>query len=97
MNAAMYEFPEKGKWQALYKAAIVEADSTKLPDRIAEAQKVIVERARDLFQAGGENFEEEQALDTAICVLHALRGTMKSRSVAPQPTCNDKQKALISG
>jgi hypothetical protein len=89
MNAAMYEFPESGKWQALYKAAIVEADSTKLPDRIAEAKKVIVERARDLFQAGGENFEEEQALDDAIRVLHALHGTLKSRMIALRLTCNE--------
>jgi hypothetical protein len=72
MNARIYEFPENKKWQECYKAAIVEADSTKLPDRIAEAKKVIGQRARELFQTTGNNFEEEQALDVAICVLHAL-------------------------
>lgn len=82
MSAVVYEFPDDRNWQALYKAAIVEVDSTKLLDRIAEAKKVMVERARDLFQTSGDNFEEEQALDTAICVLHALRGTVKSRSIA---------------
>jgi hypothetical protein len=82
MSAVVYEFPDDRNWQALYKAAIVEVDSTKLLDRIAEAKKVMVERARDLFQTNGDNFEEEQALDTAICVLHALRGTVKSRSIA---------------
>jgi hypothetical protein len=49
-----------------------EVDSTKLPDRIAEAKRAIVTRARELFQTSGENFEEEQALDTAVCVFHAL-------------------------
>jgi hypothetical protein len=89
MNARVYEFPENKKWQECYKAAIVEADSTKLPGRIAEAKKVIGQRARELFQTTGNNFEEEQALDVAICVLHALHGTLKSRSIAVQPIRND--------
>ena len=62
MNAVIYEFPVNKNWQALYKAAIVEADSTKLSDRIAKAKKVIAESARELFQTSGDNFEEEQAL-----------------------------------
>ena len=89
MNAVMYEFPENRNWQTLYKAAILEVDSTKLPDRIAAANKGSAERARELFQMSGDNLEEEQALDTAICVLHALRGTLKSQSIAPQLICND--------
>jgi hypothetical protein len=93
MNALIYEFPVNRTWQASYKAAIAEVDSTKLPVLIAEAKKEIVERARDLFQRSGENFEEEQALDTAICVLHALHGTLKSRSIAMQPTRNDHKTA----
>jgi hypothetical protein len=90
MNAVIYEMPEIRNWQVLYKAAIAEVDSTKLPDRIAEAKRAIVTRARELFQTSGENFEEEQALDTAVCVLHALHGTLKSRSIAP---CNDRKTA----
>jgi hypothetical protein len=78
MNAVIYEFPENGDWQALYNAAIAEVDATKLPDRISEAKRAIVGRARELSQTSGENFEEEQALGTAICVLHALHGTLKS-------------------
>lgn len=79
MNATIYEFPQSKNWQECYKAAIVEADSTKLPNRIAEAKKVIGQRARELFQATGNNFEEEQALDVAMCVLHSLEGALKSR------------------
>jgi hypothetical protein len=93
LNALIYEFPDSRNWQALYKAAIVEIDSTKLLDRIAEAKKAIVERARELFQASGNNFEEEQALDNAIWALHALHGTVKSRSIALQMTCNDQRTA----
>jgi hypothetical protein len=89
MSARIYEFPENKKWQECYKAAIVEADSTKLPDRIAEAKKVIGQRARQLFQTTGNNFEEEQALEVAICALHALHGTLKSRPIAVQAIPND--------
>ena len=91
MDAVIYDFAENGDWQALYKAAIAEVDSTKLPGRIAEAKRVIVERARELFKTSGENFEEEQALDTAICTLHALHGTLKSHS-ALQVSCNDRKR-----
>jgi hypothetical protein len=90
MNAVIYEFPAKRNWQALYKAAIVEVDSTKQSDRIAEAKRVIAKRARELFQMSGDHFQEEQALDTAVCVLHALHGTLKSRSTAVQP---DEQRS----
>ena len=93
MNAAIYEFPENRNWQALYKAAIVEVDSTKRLDRISEAKRAIVERARELFQTTGDNFREEQALDTALCVLHALQGTVKSRSIALQRPRNEHQTA----
>lgn len=93
MNAVIYDFPEHVDWQALYEAAIAEVDATKLPDRIAEAKRAIVTRARELFQTSGENFEEEQALDTAVCVLHALHGTLKSRSIALQLACNDRKAA----
>ena len=89
MNARIYEFPENKKWQECYKAAIVEADSTKLPDRIAEAKKVIGQPARELFETKENNFEEKQALDVAMFVLHALQGTLKPRPIAVHLIRND--------
>jgi len=83
MSAGIYQFPENRDWQALYKAAIVEVDSTIQRERIAEAEKLIVARARELFQMGGEHFQEEQALDAAIGMLHALHGTLKPRPTVP--------------
>jgi hypothetical protein len=47
----------------LYKAALFEVDKTRLPDRIAQAEKALALRARELFNAAGDNIEEEQALD----------------------------------
>ena len=79
MSTMIYQLPENRDWQALYKAAIVEVDSTKQPERIEEAKKQIVGRARELFQRSGDHFQEKQALDAAIGVLHALQSTLKRR------------------
>jgi len=60
-------------WRGLYKAALFEVDKTRLPDRIAQAEKALALRARELFYAAGDNIEEEQALDDTMYALHALR------------------------
>jgi hypothetical protein len=86
MSSAISEFPQHRNWRVLYKAAIVEIDLTKVPDRIAEAKKEIVQRARELFRITGNNMEEEQALDAAMCVLHTLHSTLKPRPLlVPTP------------
>jgi hypothetical protein len=65
-------------WRTLYRAAILESDVSKVPDRIAEAKKEIVQRARELFQENRNNIEEEQALDSAMRSLHVFRSTLKT-------------------
>ena len=60
-------------WRDLYKAALFEVDKTRLPERMAQAEKAVVLRARELFYAAGDNIEEGQALDDAMYTLHALR------------------------
>ncbi|GAC1437999.1 MAG: hypothetical protein NVS9B5_37820 [Terriglobales bacterium] len=64
-------------WRLLYRAALAEIDKTKLPERIAEAEKAIVLRARELFhgrsEKSGDNGEETGALDQVMYALHALR------------------------
>jgi len=64
-------------WRTLYRAAIFEPDLTEIPRRIAEAQKEIVHRARELFQETGNNIQEVQALDSALGTLHVFRSTLK--------------------
>ena len=66
-----------GKWREFYNAAIPKLDSTSLPERIAEAEKALVQHARELLQRTGDNIEEEQALDDATYVLQGLRSTCK--------------------
>jgi len=64
-------------WRELYKAALFEADKTKLPERIAQAEKALALKARELFYVAGDSIEEGQALDNAVYALHALRSALK--------------------
>jgi hypothetical protein len=41
-------FPARG-WHELYHAAIIELDSAKLPGRIAEARRAILDRAKEIL------------------------------------------------
>jgi hypothetical protein len=72
-------------WRRFYQAAILELDSSNLPRLIAEAEQVIIQRARELFSEPGDHVEEKEALDDAIYCLRALRGTLK-RPVAAETT-----------
>ena len=64
-------FPRVPRWHELYKAALFETDRDKIPQRIAEAEKSIVARARELFATNTDNIEEDQALDDALYALQA--------------------------
>jgi hypothetical protein len=63
-------------WQALYKAALFEMNRSKVAERIAEAERVIAARARDLFNEPTDTIEEQHALDDALYALHALKGCL---------------------
>lgn len=63
-------------WRVDYLLAIQEADRSKLPDRIAKAQKMILARARELFDIPGDNIEEGHALDDALYALQALESCL---------------------
>ncbi|MGA3193569.1 MAG: hypothetical protein ABSD39_01075 [Terriglobales bacterium] len=63
------------RWKDLYIAALFEVDRSVLPDRIAQAQTALVQRARQLFYTPGDHIEEEVALEDAMYALQALRNT----------------------
>ena len=67
---------------AVYRAALSEIDKNKLPERIAEAERAVVLRARELFQAAGDNGEETEALDDVMYALHALRSNYQNLGVS---------------
>ncbi len=69
-------------WRALYMAALFETNRSLIPVRIAEAEEAIVTRARELFSAGDDTIEEDQALDDALYALRALQSCVESGTVA---------------
>jgi hypothetical protein len=72
---ACSHLPDIRAWRRLYTAALFEVDSSKLPERIADAEAALIMRARELFHAPGDNIEEEEAVDDAMYALKALRNT----------------------
>jgi len=78
MSTGSFKSPDTRYWRQLYRAALSEIDKSKLPERIAEAEKAVVLRARELFHAAGDNGEETEALDHLMYALHALRSNYQS-------------------
>jgi hypothetical protein len=77
MSTGISKSRDSRYWRQLYRAVLSEIDKSQLPERIAEAEKAVVLRARELFQAAGENGEETEALDDVMYALHALRSNYR--------------------
>jgi hypothetical protein len=60
-------------WKKLYSAALLENDRSRIPGRIAEAEKEIVKRVRNLFQSPEHSTLETDALEEALRMLQALK------------------------
>ena len=73
MNIGISKPPDTRDWRQLYRAALSEIGKSKLSECIAEAEKAVVLRGRELFQAAGDNGEETETLDDVMYALHALR------------------------
>ena len=86
MNTGACKGVDAQSWKDLYQAAMCETDVNKLSERIAHAEAALVMRARQLFYTSGDKFEEEESLDDALCILHALRSSLKRRPSAIQST-----------
>ena len=80
-NRATSQFPGSA-WRELYKAALFETDRNRIPSRIDEAEKAIIERARELFGSSTDTIEEDQALDDALYALRALQHCVGSNDPA---------------
>ena len=71
-------------WRELYSAAVLESNQQKLPERIWEAERELIRRARELFLVPSHDFEEEQAIDQTLRELSIWRDSLnlKHRSAA---------------
>jgi hypothetical protein len=81
MSTDISKSPDSRCWRQLYRAALFEIEQSKLPLRIAEAEKAVVLRARELFQAAGDNGAETEAMDHAMYALHGLRSNYQSLGI----------------
>jgi hypothetical protein len=75
MSTKLCASPTHKNWKELYRAALFEADSNRLSQRIALAERALAARARELFYAGGEDLQERVAIDAAISALQTLHAT----------------------
>lgn len=65
-------------WYSLYQAALLETDRGLIPARIAKAERVILDRVKELFAVDFDHMEEDQTLDDALYALRALRSCLIS-------------------
>jgi len=78
------------EWRALYRAALYETDRQSLPLRIADAERAIVLRGRELFFVVGQGEEAElldeeaKLLEDALYALRALRNCVQLRTREPE-------------
>jgi hypothetical protein len=63
-------------WKDLYRAALFELNKSKLSGRIADAEKTIAARGRELFNAGDHTVLERSELKVALYALVALRSSL---------------------
>ena len=75
MEAGTHLFAQENDWKELYKAAVFEDDNSKIPQRIAEAEKALAARALELFGATDDQVREQQAMENAMYFLRLLRKT----------------------
>ena len=94
MSTGICKSPASRYWRALYRVAVSGIDMSKLPERMAEAEKAVVLRARELFQAADDNGEEKEALEDAMYVLHALGSNCQMRQGPPQNLKNGEPLTL---
>ena len=69
--------PRTWAWRELYVAALMEANDQKMSARIVQAERAILDRARELFNSSGGNLQEGQALDDALYALRALKSCLE--------------------
>jgi hypothetical protein len=77
-NPQPSKLSSRRSWHAVYRAALFENDPLKIPDRILQAERVLILRARKLFNTSKDKFEERQAVHHALYTLSALRDSLKS-------------------
>lgn len=75
MDARMQKSPVHRDWKEIYKAALFEDDNSKIPQRIAEAERALAARALEVFGASDDQIREQRAMENARYFLRMLGNT----------------------
>jgi len=67
-------------WYELYRAALSETDTSKIPSRIEEARRALVFRSQELFETAPNYDDETEAIETALYALQALENCLRSNT-----------------
>ena len=67
-------------WRELYRAALFETDTSKIPSRIEEARRALVFRSRELFETSPNYDGETEAIENALYALQALENCLRSNT-----------------
>lgn len=62
-------------WKEIYKAALFEDDNSKIAQRIADAERALEARSRELYGAGDDQIREQRAMENARYFLRVLGTT----------------------
>jgi hypothetical protein len=81
-EAPSLKSPKPTAWHVLYQAALFETDRHKVPQRIAEAEKAILDRVQEPFAVTADHIDEDVILDDALYALRALRNCMRPETTA---------------
>jgi hypothetical protein len=76
MEARATKSPTSRDWKEVYKAALFEDDTGKVPQRIAEAERALTARALELCGAEGDQNNEQRAIENAKYFLLVLGNTL---------------------
>jgi hypothetical protein len=72
---------DHGDWRSLYRAAILETNTSVIPQKVSEAEQAVLARGRELFYGAG-TIEEKEALADALYALRAFRSAWEHTEAA---------------
>jgi len=72
MKKAIPPCLNRADWKALYRVAILETDTSIVPQRVSAAEEAVIARGREIFYSDTTP-EEKEALEDALYALRAYR------------------------
>ena len=72
MSSGSSPSPKQASWKTLYRAAILETNTSIISKRVYEAEEAVLARGREIFY-GSSDPEEKEALEDALYALRAYK------------------------